>query len=75
MDTFLFDAFSMLTGGLITDLKTAMVGVLAILLIMIGFELVKRVICPDQLGNLDEANFLNDKSANADSIAEKDLYK
>ncbi|WP_457573590.1 hypothetical protein [Desulfolithobacter sp.] len=40
MDTFLFDLASQLTGGLVTDLKTALSGMLVIVFILIGFDYI-----------------------------------
>ena len=39
-DTFLFDAFSQLTGGLITDMKTLLLGMLVLGMILIGFDML-----------------------------------
>ncbi|MCI5217730.1 MAG: hypothetical protein D3914_00700 [Candidatus Electrothrix sp. LOE2] len=39
-DTFLFDAFSQLSGGLITDLKTLLLGLLFLGMILIGADML-----------------------------------
>lgn len=40
---FLFQVVSDLTGGMVTDIKTAMVGVVTLLIIMMGLDLFKDV--------------------------------
>ncbi len=44
MDTFLFDLASDLTGGLITDLKTALAGMLLLAFILMGLDLLKSAL-------------------------------
>lgn len=39
-DTFLFDAFSQLSGGLITDIKTLLLGMLLLGMILIGADML-----------------------------------
>jgi hypothetical protein len=39
-DTFLFDAFSQLSGGLITDLKTLLLGMLLLGMILMGADML-----------------------------------
>ena len=39
-DTFLFDAASQLTGGLITDVKTLLLGLLVLGFLLIGFDII-----------------------------------
>jgi hypothetical protein len=52
MDTFLFDAFSQLTGGIVTDLKTAMLGIFTIFLIIIGWEKLISVLSENNFNRI-----------------------
>ena len=43
-DAFLFEAFSQLSGGLITDMKTLLLGMLMLGMILIGFDMLREKI-------------------------------
>ena len=56
-DNFLFEAFSQLTGGLITDLKTLLLGMLLLGMILIGSDMLIEKLQGAALTRRAEGNF------------------
>ena len=56
-DAFLFEAFSQLSGGLITDMKTLLLGMLLLGMILIGFDMLREKIEGAMLNRQASGNF------------------
>lgn len=57
---FLFDAVSQVTGGMITDIKTAMTAIVLLSMILMGADLLKIVL----FKRCDEKRAANEEAAN-----------
>ncbi|MCI5159055.1 MAG: hypothetical protein D3906_11605 [Candidatus Electrothrix sp. AUS1_2] len=57
MDTFLFDAFSQLSGGLITDMKTLLLGFLFLGVVLMGFDIIVEKLQGAVLNRQASGNF------------------
>ncbi|WPD22856.1 MAG: hypothetical protein SD837_22065 [Candidatus Electrothrix scaldis] len=56
-DNFLFEAFSQLTGGLITDMKTLLLGMLFLGMVLIGFDMLTEKLQSAALARRADGNF------------------
>ena len=56
-DTFLFDAFSQLSGGLITDMQTLLLGLLLLGMILMGADMLIEKLQMAGINSQAEGNF------------------